>query len=96
MYQVEGNIMNEYIRSLARAIIWPILTPEFAAQVVDGDIDIYNLFETVDDIVGASYRSVFEAWDKADRPEYEHYLPAYYDLERDPDTRRDYIYNARL
>lgn len=67
-----------------------------AAKIIDGDVSPSELFEALAYLTGDTNKGVFEAWDKLGRPEYWQYLPADYDLERDPDLRRSYIADARL
>ena len=88
--------MCDYVNFLAKRIIGTDLKPNMAAKIIDGDVSLSELFEALAYLTGDTNKGIFEAWDKLGRPEYWHYLPADYDLERNPDCRRDCITNARL
>lgn len=89
---------NEYAYRVAKALIWPELTIEFAADVINGNVYGFDIWDDVCTIVGGwcNDANVFLAWDKMGRPDEWGYLPSDYDLERDPARRRSIVANARI
>lgn len=94
-----GRIMcNEYAYKLAKALIYPELTVEFAADVINGNVFGYDIWDEVCTLTGGwcNDTNVFLAWDKMGRPDEWEYLDPDYDLERDPARRRAMAANARI
>lgn len=89
---------NEYAYQIAKSLIWPDLTVEFAANVINGDVYGSEIWNEVCTLTGGwcNDANVFVAWDKMGRPDEWEYLPGDYDMERDPDRRRAMIANARI
>lgn len=89
---------NEYAYKLAKALIYPELTVECAADVINGYVFGSNIRDEVCTLTGAWCNDavVFLAWDKMDRPDEWEYLDPDYDLERDPARRRAMVANARI
>ena len=89
---------NEYAYQVAKALIYPELSVEFAAGVINGYIYGADIWDEVCTLTGGwcNDANVFLAWDKMDRPDEWEYLPGDYDLERDPACRRAMVANARI
>ena len=89
---------NEYAYQLAKALIYPELTPEFAADVINGNVFGSTIWDGVCTLTGGwcNDANVFVAWDAMDRPDEWEYLEPDYDSERDPDRRRSMVANARI
>ena len=89
---------NEYAYQLAKALVWPDLTAEFAADVINGNVFGSNIWDGVCTLTGGwcNDANVFVAWYKMGCPDEREYLPIDYDIERDPDSRRTMIANARI
>jgi hypothetical protein len=89
---------NEYDYKLAKALIYPELTVEFAADVINGNVYGSEIWDEVCTLVGGwcNDANVFVAWDKMGRPDEWEYLDLDYDIERDPDRRRAMVANARI
>lgn len=89
---------NEYAYKLAKALVWPELTVEFAADVINGNVYGSEIWDETCTLTGGwcNDTNVFLAWDKMDRPDESNYLDHDYDLERDPDRRRAMVANARI
>ena len=89
---------NEYAYKVAKALVWPELTVEFAAKVINGKVFGSTIWNDVCTITGGwcNDAAVFLAWDKMGRPYEWDYLPSDYDLERDPARRRAMVANARI
>lgn len=89
---------NEYAYQVAKALIYPELTVEFAADVINGNVYGSDIWDEVCTLTGGwcNDANVFVAWDKMDRPDEWEYLPGDYDMERDPDRRRAMVANARI
>lgn len=89
---------NEYAYQVAKALVWPELTVEFAATVINGEALPGIIWDEVCTLLGGwgSDTMVFLAWDKMGRPDECEYLPGDYDLERDPARRRSMVANARI
>lgn len=89
---------NEYAYQVAKALIYPELTVEFAADVINGNVYGVNIWDDVCTLTGGwcNDANVFLAWDKMGRPDEWEYLELDYDLERDPARRRDIVANARI
>lgn len=89
---------NEYAYDLAKALIYPELTVEFAADVINGYAFGSTIWNEVCTLVGGwcNDANVFVAWDKMGRPDEWEYLDPTYDSERDPARRRAMVANARI
>lgn len=89
---------NEYSYKVAKALIWPELTVEFAADVINGNVYGSEIWDDVCTLTGGwcNDANVFLAWDKMGRPDESNYLDPDYDLERDPARRRAMVANARI
>lgn len=89
---------NEYAYKVAKAIIWPELTVEFAAGVINGEVFGSTIWDDVCTLTGGwcNDAAVFLAWDKMGRPDEGEYLEPDYDTERDPARRRSMVANARI
>lgn len=89
---------NEYAYKLARTIIYPELTVEFAAEVINGEVFGSTIWDDVCTLTGGwcNDANVFVAWDKMGRPDEWEYLEPDYDSERDPERRRSMVANARI
>lgn len=89
---------NEYAYKLAKALVWPELTVEFAADVINGNVFGSEIWDEVCTLTGGwcNDANVFLAWDKMGRPDESEYLQLDYDLERDPACRRAMVANARI
>lgn len=89
---------NEYAHKVAKALIYPELTVEFAAKVINGDVLGSTIQDDVCTLTGGWCNDavVFLAWDKMGRPDEWEYLAPDYDLERDPARRRAKVANARI
>lgn len=89
---------NEYAYKVAKALVWPELTVEFAAVVVNGWVNGSTIWNETCTLTGGwcNDTAVFLAWDAMGRPDEWDYLDPDYDLERDPDRRRSMVANARI
>lgn len=90
---------NEYGYKLAKALVYPELTPEFAADVINGNVFGSDIWDEVCTMTGGwcNDHNVFLAWDAMGRPiEDEYLIEREYDMERDPDRRRAMVANARI
>ena len=89
---------NEYAYQLAKALIYPELTVEFAADVINGNVYGVDIWDEVCTLTGGwcNDANVFVAWDKMGRPDEWEYLNDVYYSERDPDCRRSMVANARI
>lgn len=89
---------NEYAYQVAKALIYPELTVEFAADVINGYVYGSQIWDEVCTLTGGwcNDANVFLAWDKMGRPDEWEYLPGDYDMERDPARRRSIVANARI
>lgn len=89
---------NEYAYKLAKALVWPELTVEFAADVINGNVYGSEIWDEVCTLTGGwcNDANVFLAWDKMDRPDESNYLDLDYDSECDPERRRAMVANARI
>lgn len=89
---------NEYAYQVAKALVWPELTVEFAAAVINGWVNGSTIWDETCTLTGGwgNDTAVFLAWDKMGRPDECEYLPGDYDLERDPARRRNMVANARI
>ena len=89
---------NEYAYKVAKALIWPELTVEFAADVINGNVYGSEIWDEVCTLTGGwcNDANVFLAWDKMDRPDESNYLDPDYDSECDPARRRAMVANARI
>lgn len=89
---------NEYTYKLAKALIYPELTVEFAADVINGNVFGSEIWDDVCTLTGGwcNDANVFVAWDKMGRPDEWEYLEPNYDCERDPASRRAMVANARI
>ena len=89
---------NEYAYELAKALVWPELTVEFAADVINGNVYGSEIWDEVCTLTGGwcDDTNVFLAWDKMGRPDELNYLDPDYDSERDPARRRAMVANTRI
>lgn len=89
---------NEYAYKVAKALVCPELTIEFAAEVINGEVFGSTIWNDVCTLTGGwcNDAAVFLAWDAMGRPDEWDYLPGDYDLERDPACRRNMVANARI
>ena len=89
---------NEYAYKVAKALVCPGLTVEFATEVINGEVFGSTIWDDVCTITGGwcNDAAVFLAWDKMGRPDEWEYLPGDYYLERDPARRRSIVANARI
>lgn len=89
---------NEYAYQVAKALIYPELTVEFAANVINGYVFGGDIWDEVCTLTGSwcNDANVFVAWDKMGRPDEWEYLPTDYGMERDPASRRSIVANARI
>ena len=89
---------NEYAYRVAESLIYPELTVEFAAGVINGYVYGSDIWGEVCALVGGwcNDANVFVAWDKMGRPDEWEYLNPDYDSERDPARRRAIVANARI
>ena len=89
---------NEYAYQVAKALVWPELTVEFAADVINGNVygsEIWDVVCTLTD-GWCNDAAVFLAWSKMGRPDEWEYMEPDYDCERDPARRRAMVANARI
>ena len=89
---------NEYAYQVAKALIYPELAVEFAADVINGNVYGVDIWDKVCTLTGGwcNDANVFLAWDKMGRLDEWEYLPDDYDMERDPAMRRSMVANARI
>lgn len=89
---------NEYAYKVAKALVCPELTVEFATEVINGEVFGSTIWDDVCTLTGGWCNDavVFLAWDKMGRPDEWDYLDPGYDLERDPARRRAMVANARI
>lgn len=89
---------NEYAYQVAKDLVWPELTVEFAATVINGESLPSIIWDEVCTLIGGwcNDYNVFIAWDKMGRPDEWDYLPGDYDMERDSARRRSIVANARI
>lgn len=91
-------MINEYAYKIGKALVWPDLSVEFAADVINGNVLGVDIWNDVCTFVGGwcNDTNVFLAWDKMGRPDESEYMEHDYDLERDPERRRSIVANARI
>jgi hypothetical protein len=91
-------LYNEYAYQVAKALSYPELTVEFAADVINGNVYGSEIWDEVCTMTGGwcNDANVFVAWDKMGRPDEWEYLEPDYDIERDPARRRAMVANARI
>lgn len=91
-------LCNDYAYQVAKDLLYPELTVEFATDVVNGNVFGSEIWDDVCTITGGwcNDYNVFIAWDKMGRPDESDYIECDYDMERDPDRRRAIIANARI
>ena len=91
-------LLNEYAYQVAKTLVWPELTVEFAAAVINGWVHGSTIWDEICTLTGGwgNDSAVFLAWDKMGRPDEWEYLPSDYDSERDPARRRAMVANARI
>lgn len=91
-------LCNEYAYEVAKALVYPELTVEFAADVINGNVYGSDIWDEICTITGGwcNDANVFVAWDKMGRPDEWEYLEPDYDIERDPARRRAMVANARI
>lgn len=89
---------NEYAYKVAKALVCPELTVEFAADVINGEVFGSTIWDDVCTLTGGWCNDavVFLAWDAMGRPDEWEYLEPGYDMERDPARRRAMTANARI
>lgn len=89
---------NEYAYQVAKALIYPELTVEIAASVINGWVNGSQIWDEVCTLTSGwcNDANVFVAWDKMGRPDEWEYLDPDYDIERDPARRRSIVANARI
>ena len=89
---------NEYDYAVAKALVYPELTVEFAADVINGNVHGSEIWDEVCTLTGGwcNDANVFFAWDKMGRPDESEYLDPDYDSECDPARRRAMVANARI
>lgn len=89
---------NEYAYKVAKALVCPELTVEFAARVINGEVFGSTIWDDVCTLTGGWCNDavVFLAWDKMGRPDEWEYVDPGYDSERDPARRRAMVANARI
>lgn len=89
---------NEYAYQVAKALTYPELTVEFAADIINGNVYGSDIWDDVCTLTGGwcNDANVFLAWDKMGRPDEWEYLDYDYYLERDQDRRRAMVANARI
>lgn len=89
---------NEYAYQVAKVLIYPELTVEFAADVINGNVFGCDIWDEVCTLTGGwcNDANIFVAWDKMGRPDEWEYLDLDYDIERDPARRRAMVANARI
>lgn len=91
-------LCNEYAYEVAQALVYPELSVEFAADVINGNVFGSDIWDEVCTLTGGwcNDHNVFVAWDKMGRPDESDYIESDYDMERDPDRRRAIIADARI
>lgn len=91
-------LCNEYAYQVSKALIWPELTVEFAADIINGNVFGSEIWDDVCTLTGGwcDDANVFLAWDKMGRPDEWEYVEPDYDRERDPARRRAMVANARI
>lgn len=89
---------NEYAYLVAKALIYPELTVELAADVINCNVFGSDIWDDVCTLTGSwcNDANVLVAWDKMGRPDEWEYLEPDYDCERDPARRRAMVANARI
>lgn len=89
---------NEYAYQLAQALVWPELSPEFAAMVINGWVNGSTIWNETCTLTGGwgNDTVVFLAWDKMGRPDESEYMEPEYNTEQDPERRRNMVANARI
>ena len=89
---------NEYVYKIAKALVFPDLSVEFAADVINGNVLGVDIWDDVCTLVGGwcNDNMVFLAWDAMGRPDESEYMEPDYYLEHDPDRRRAIVANARI
>lgn len=91
-------LCNEYAYQVAKALVYPELSVEFAADVINGNIYGVDIWDDVCTLTGGwcNDANAFVAWDKMGRPDEREYIDPDYDSERDPARRRAMVANARI
>lgn len=89
---------NEYAYEVAKALLYPELSVEFAADVINGNVFGNDIWVEVCTLTGGwcNDTNVFVTWDKMGRPDEWEYVDTDYDIERDPARRRAMVANARI
>lgn len=89
---------NKYAYKIAKTLICPELTTEFAADIINGEVFGSTIWNNICTLTGGWCNDavVFLAWDAMGRPNEREYLDPSYNLERDPARRRAMIANARI
>lgn len=85
-------------RKYAEWIIGPQLTTEFAAQVINGEVQGEHIWYDVCTFAGGwcNDTNVFLTWDAMGRPDESKYMEPDYHSTRSPERRRAIIANARI
>lgn len=91
-------MVNGYAYKIGKALVWPDLSAEFAADVINGNVRGADIWKGVCTLVGGwcNDANVFLAWDKMGRPDESEYLEPEYDMEQDPERRHAIVANARI
>lgn len=91
-------LCNEYAYKVAKALVYPELSVEFAADVINGNVYGSDIWDDVCTLTGGWCNDAndFVAWDKMGRPDEWEYLDPDYNIERDPARRRAMVANARI
>lgn len=89
--------MNDYVQELAETFLGDNPDPQLAADIVDNCYFGSEVGECMAKAMDAdvSVNAVFDAWDRAGRPDYSQYLPCDYN-DRGPDYRREQTAEARV
>lgn len=89
--------MNDYVQGLAGAFLGDNPDPQLVADIADGDWFDAEVVEYVGRTMGAdvSPYKVYQAWDRAGRPDYGQYLPFDYNA-WGPGYRREQTAEARV
>ena len=87
---------NEYAYQVAKALIYPELTVEFAADVINGNIYGSQIWDEVCTLTGGwrNDTTVFLAWDKTGRPDEWDYLVANARISAMAETVADTLYTV--
>ena len=94
---MEGTEVNDYVQGLAGAFLGDNPDPYFVADIADGNWFDAEVVEYVGKAMGAdvSPYKVYQAWDRAGRPDYGQYLSCDYNA-WGPGYRREQTAEARV